>query len=154
LDEKLAYWMSGFTGAAQPYCDEPLIAAQIFQHAGSVKAGIARGLLGGIRPRRMEKEHARRAGGLPDVVLVAIGQTKVYVFEYSPAGTQLEMRPPLIVWSRAGIKVTSSSKRVASKLTIEDPGGLTYELESTSMTGRMGKMTLEMFRLLGDPNAS
>jgi hypothetical protein len=153
VDEKMAYWMSGFTGAAQPFCDEPLIAAHIFQHAGSVKAGIAGGLFGGLTRRGMEKDNARRAGGLPDAVLIALGPSKVYVFEYSPSGTQLPMKPPLIVWPRTGIRVTSAAKRVASKLTIEAPDGQTYELESASMTGRMGKMTLEMFRLLSEPHA-
>jgi hypothetical protein len=44
---------------------------------------------------------------------------------------------------------------VASKLTIRVKStGDRHELESTSMTGRLGKMTTEMFRLLADPQAS
>ena len=149
----MSYWMSGFTGAAQPFCDEQLIAAHIFQHAGSFKAGVARGLFGGLTSRVMQKENAERAGGLPDFVLIALGPTKIYVFRYAPRGAQLQLETPLYVWPRAQTKVTSTAKRVASKLTVEDPAGYAYALESTSMTGRMGKMTVEMFRLLADPQA-
>jgi hypothetical protein len=155
MDQKVAYWMSGYTAAAQPFCDEPLLAAQTFQGAGGFSSGVKRGLFGPLIGRRARDQAEDRAGGLPDMVLLAIGPTKVFVFAYKTSGTQLALEPPVRTWARPDVEVESDARRVASKLTIAIKStGDRHELESTSMTGRLGKMTLEMFRLLADPNAS
>lgn len=155
LDEKVAYWMSGYTKAAQPQCDEPVFAAQTFQGSGGFASGVKRGLFGVFAGRRERRATEERLGGLPDMVLIALGATKIYVFAYSPSGTSLELDAPVRVWNRDDIDVAYDTRRVASKLTIVVRStGERHELESTSMTGRLGKMTEEMFRLLSDPGAT
>ncbi len=145
----MAYWMSAYTQAAQPFCDEPLIAAHTFQAAGGFAAGIRSGLLMGWLTRRDRRELKDRSGGLPDTMLLAVGPTKVYVFEYRTRGLSLALGPPVRVWHRLDLEVTTRVRRVASELTIDVVStGEHHELESTSMTGRLGKMTREMFRLL------
>ena len=155
MDDKIQYWMSGYTQAAQPHCDESVFAAQTFQGAGGFASGVKRGLRGGWGSRRDNRTIEDRLGGLPDTVLIAIGATKVFVFEYKTAGTKLDLGDPVRVWRRDDLEVDTDERRAASKLTITVKStGDSHELESTSMTGRLGKMTLEMFRLLKDPQAN
>lgn len=155
MDPKIAYWMSGYTEAAQPLCDEPLVAAQTFQGAGGFSSGVKRGLFGLWGSRRDRRDVQERLGGLPDTILMAIGPTRVFVFAYKTSGMQLALDPPVRVWRRDDIEVASDARRVASKVTITVKStGDRHELESTSMTGRLGKMTTEMFRLLANPRAT
>lgn len=84
-------------------------------------------------------------------MIIAVGQTKVFVFAYRTKRLALDVRPPVRVWRRDDLAVDTDTRMVASKLTIDVRStGYHHELESTSMTGRLGKITREIFRLLGD----
>ncbi len=110
------------------------------------------GALAGTVLRRTPKDVRARAGGLPDTVILAIGTTKIYVFPYRTTRLRLDVGPPVRVWRRADVVARSDARLVASKLTIDVKStGDHHELESTSMTGRLGKITREIFRLLDDP---
>lgn len=148
----MAHWMWAYTQAAQPFCNEPVLAAQTFQAAGGFSAGIRSGFLLGWLTRRDRRELKERSGGLPETVLLAVGPTKVFVFAYATRGLSLALAPPVRIWDRDDLEVTTQKRWVASKLTIDVfSSGEHHELESTSMTGRLGKMTLEIFRLLSQP---
>jgi uncharacterized protein YqcC (DUF446 family) len=154
VDAQLYEWMEPTIQAVQPWCDEPLIAAGTFQVAGGWASGVSNGLLGslvGTVLRRAPKHVRERGGGLPDTVILAIGGTKVFVFPYRTKRLQLDVRAPVRVWRRDDLVARSDVRSVASKLTIDVAStGDHHELESTSMTGRLGKITKEIFRLLDD----
>ncbi|HEV2756479.1 MAG TPA: YqcC family protein [Actinomycetota bacterium] len=153
MDEQLYEWMEPTIRAVQPFCDETIFAAATFQGAGGWGWGISNGLLFGGLFGRPSKDVRKRAGGLPDTVIIAVGQTKIYVFEYKVKRMNLDVEPPVRVWDRRDVVARSDPRMVASKLTIDVPAtGDHHELESTSMTGRLGKITREMFRLLDDPS--
>ncbi|HYO60421.1 MAG TPA: YqcC family protein [Actinomycetota bacterium] len=156
MDAQLYEWMEPTIEAVRPYCDEPVIAAGTFQVAGGWASGVSNGLLGALVGSvfgRTPKHVRRRAGGLPETVIVAVGQTKVFVFEYRTRRLELDVRPPVRVWFRDDLVVHSDPRMVASKLTIDVAStGDHHELESTSMTGRLGKITREIFRLLAEPS--
>jgi hypothetical protein len=79
----------------------------------------------------------------------------VYVFEYRQKRQSLDLQEPVAVWRRADLDVTYQRRRMSSPLVIDVRStGVHHELESTSMTGRLGKMTDEIARLLQDPAAS
>jgi uncharacterized protein YqcC (DUF446 family) len=152
VDAQLYEWMAPTIQAVQPFCDEPLIAAGTFQGAGGWAWGIESGALFGGLFRRPPKDVRARAGGLPDTVILAVGSTKVFVFKYKARRLRLEVEPPVRTWKRDDLVVRTDTRRVASKLAIEVAStGEVHELESTSMTGRLGKITREIFRLLEDP---
>ena len=152
MDEQLYEWMSPTIAAVQPFCDETIIAAGTFQGAGGWAWGIQSGALFGGLLRRPPKDVRARTGGLPDTVILGVGSTKVFVFKYKVRGLHLDVEPPVRTWRRDDLVVETDTRRVASKLTIEvAPTGEVHELESTSMTGRLGKITREIFRLLEDP---
>lgn len=155
MDAQLYEWMEPTIQAVQPWCDEPLIAAGTFQVAGGWASGVSNGLLGtfvGSVFGRTPKHVRERSGGLPDTVILAIGPTKVFVFPYRTKRLQLDVRAPVRVWRRDDLVARSDVRAVASKLTIDVAStGDHHELESTSMTGRLGKITKEIFRLLDDP---
>ena len=153
MNQELYDWMAPTIAAVQPFCDETIFAAATFQGAGGWAWGISNGALFGGLFGRPPKDVRKRAGGLPDTVILAIGPTKVYVFAYRVKWMELDVDPPVRVWNRRDIVARSDARRVASKLTIEvGSTGDRHELESTSMTGRLGKITREMFRLLDDPS--
>ncbi|HEX2294779.1 MAG TPA: YqcC family protein, partial [Actinomycetota bacterium] len=155
MDEQLYEWMAPTIDAVQPWCDEPLIAAGTFQVAGGWASGVSNGLLGalvGTVLRRTPKHVRERGGGLPDTVILAVGPTKVFVFAYRVRRMKLVVEAPVRVWRRDDVVARSDERAVASKLTIDVAStGDHHELESTSMTGRLGKITKEIFRLLDDP---
>ena len=155
MDAQLYEWMAPTIQAVQPYCDEPLIAAGTFQVAGGWASGVSNGLIGGLVGtilRRAPKHVRERGGGLPDMVLLAVGLTKVYVFPYRTRRMRLDTGPPVRVWRRDDVVAHSDVRMVASKLTLDVTStGDHHELESTSMTGRLGKITKGIFRLLEDP---
>jgi uncharacterized protein YqcC (DUF446 family) len=152
LDEELYEWMAPTIGAVQPWCDEPLIAAGTFQVAGGWASAAGQGVLGalvGTVLRRTPKHVRERGGGLPDTVILAIGPTKVFVFAYRTKRLELDVSAPVRVWRRDDLVAHTDVRRVASKLTLDVVStGDHHELESTSMTGRLGKITKEIFRLL------
>ena len=152
MNQELYEWMAPTIAAVQPFCDETIFAAGTLQGAGGWAAGISNGILFSGLFSRAPKHVRKRAGGLPDTVIVAIGPTKVFVFAYRVKRMQLDLDPPVRVWKRDDIVARSDVRRVASKVTIEvGSNGDRHELESTSMTGRLGKITKEIFRLLDDP---
>ena len=152
MNEELYEWMAPTIAAVQPFCDETIFAAATFQGAGGWAAGISNGLLFSGLFRRAPKHVRARAGGLPDTVILAIGPTKIFVFTYRVKRMALDLDPPVRVWRRDDVVAKSDVRRVASKVTIDVVStGDHHELESTSMTGRLGKITREMFRLLDDP---
>ncbi|MDQ3913860.1 MAG: YqcC family protein [Actinomycetota bacterium] len=152
MDEQLYDWMAPTIEAVQPFCDESVFAAATFQGAGGWAWGISNGALFGGLFGRPSKKVRERTGGLPGTVILAIGPTKIYVFAYRVKRMRLVIEPPVRVWDRGDVVARSDARMVASKLTIDVPAtGDRHELESTSMTGRLGKITREMFRLLDDP---
>jgi uncharacterized protein YqcC (DUF446 family) len=150
VNSEIRDWMGPMIAAVQPYCDEELIAAHTFQAAGGWASGVLSGLVYRGLFWRTPRHVRERTGGLPEMVILAVGPTKVFVFPYRTKRMQLDIGPPVRVWSRDDLRVTSKKRLVASKLTIDvSSTGDHHELESTSMTGRLGKMTLAMFDLLG-----
>lgn len=152
MDAELREWMAPTIAAVQPWCDEQLVAAGTFQVAGGWASGASQGLLGalvGTVLRRTPKHVRERGGGLPDTVVLAVGPAKVFVFAYRVRRMQLLVEAPVRVWRRDDLVVNADARMVASKLTIDVAStGDHHELESTSMTGRLGKITKAIFSLL------
>nr|MBA2326987.1 hypothetical protein [Actinomycetota bacterium] len=129
-------------------------AAPLLDREDAIGRGAA---LGGwsMFGNRAQQKVAEKAGGLPPMVILAVGPTQAYVFEYRTSGRSLDIGAPVAVWKRDDLDVTFKKRIVSSPLVIDVRStGEHFELESTSMTGRLGKMTAELGRLLADPAAS
>lgn len=152
MDAQLREWMAPTIDAVQPWCDEPVVAAGTFQVAGGWASGVAQGTLAtllGTIFRRTPKHVLERGGGLPDTVILAVGERKVFVFTYRVRRMNLFVEAPVRVWRRDDLVVKTDVRMVASKLTIDVVStGDHHELESTSMTGYLGKITKAIFGLL------
>lgn len=152
MDAQLREWMAPTIDAVEPWCDEPLVAAGTFQVAGGWASGVGQGALAtlvGTIFRRTPKHVLERGGGLPDTVILAVGERKVFVFTYRVRRMHLLVEAPVRVWKRDDLVVKTDARMVASKLTIDVVStGDHHELESTSMTGRLGKITKAIFGLL------
>lgn len=151
MDPEAPKWMAPTIAAVQPWCDEPVVAAGTFQVAGGWASGVSNGLIGALVGTVLGRtpKHVRERGGLPDTVILAVGPTKVFVFTYRTKRLELDVRAPVRVWRRNDLMVATDVRRVASKLTIDVLStGDHHELESTSMTGRLGLITKGIFSIL------
>lgn len=130
--------MAMMVDGAQPHCDEPLTAAMVCNHAGSMGAALTSALSsfgGGIR----------RTSKLPNPLLLAVGPTTVYAFKYKPKGFKVKLKRGSEVarWARRDVR-----------LEVDQPGVLTtqfalavepdevYELEATTARGGAGAFAL------------
>jgi len=155
MDEKTAKAMGDWVPVLEPFCDEPIWGAAIFQHSGLWAAGVSQGAMGGfggmLLGRSKAKQAAERSGGLPGYSVVAVGPSKVYVLEYTQRRKE-PYRGPVATWDREDLEVEVDVRRVASKARIHVRStGEVFELESTSMNGSMGRTVKAILQLLEDP---
>lgn len=152
MDPRAPEWMAPMIASVQPWCDEPIVAAHTFQVAGGWASGVSNGVIGALAGwvfQRTPKHVRERAGGLPETVILALGRTKVFVFAYRVRRMKLRVEAPVRVWRRDDLMVETDVRMVASKLTIDVLStGDHHELESTSMTGRLGLITKGIFSML------
>jgi hypothetical protein len=132
-EQKMAMMVDG----AQPHCDEPLTAAMICSHSGSMGNLLSSFVLahGGLT----------RTSELPNPVLIAVGQNTVYAFKYKPSGFKVKVKKGSEVarWPLADITVESDEPGKVSQFAINVADESLYTLEVTTAMG--GREVYEMF---------
>ena len=155
MDEKTAKEMADWVPVVPPFCDEPVWGAAMLQHGGTWAAGVSQGAVGGLGGmlfgRSKAKENADRNAGLPGYTVLVVGPTKVYALEYTQRRKE-PYRGPVAVWDRNDLEAEVDVRRVASKLRLRVRStGETFDLESVSMNGSMGRVLKAILALLEDP---
>jgi hypothetical protein len=85
------------------------VADQIGERPGAVgqfqRSGMARTMglsavspLAGMLSGRAAK---KKSGGLPEQIILAVTDDKVYVFEFKPTGLNVKVKDPLVIWDRS-----------------------------------------------------
>jgi hypothetical protein len=125
-----------WVGEVQPLCGgEPVEAVGMFRQGGAAAAqaagriGLGVGGLGGQALGRSASAMMRkkRAGGLPQRVLLALTPTKLYAFDYShqisrKRGERESGRPAeAAVWDRASLQCSAQRSGTMTTLTLESP---------------------------------
>jgi len=130
--------MAMMVDGAQPHCDEPLRAAMVCSHAGSMSAALVSSISrfgGGLT----------RTSRLPNPVLIAVGPETVYAFKYKPKGFKVKLKSGSEVarWPRRNteIEVDAPGKITTQFALVTGPDEV-HPLEATTAMGGAGAFQL------------
>ena len=96
--------------------------------------------LGGLVYAGLSLRNKKKAGGLPERVLIAATRSKVHVYKLK-IGREYSAGDEVAVWERAGLRASTERKMNVTMLTIESPG----EAEKVAGT-RSGSSTIRSAR--------
>lgn len=140
-------WIGQMKNTAQEHVAEPVVAADVFQPAGSWAAfGLQQAsALAGIAGR---KRANARGGGIgkqgmfsSKQALLALTADKLYAFNAVPRGTNLKVKDQVGVWRRADLAVTTEPKKMTTLVTFEVRStGERFELEATTVGSSARRM--------------
>ena len=97
--------------------------------AGAMRRGGASGQFGaskaggGIAYAAVALARKKKAGGLPQQVLLAVTPERLYAFKMKmkSGGRSYEAKDEVAVWERAGLRVSTTQKMGLTNVTIESP---------------------------------
>jgi hypothetical protein len=111
--------MSAVSAARRALPGEEVLAAGIFQAAGTLVARYAN--FGEISARRRAREEREASGlGFRRYLMLVVTPTRLHVFD-AHSGFGWKVKWHLAVWDRSTIRVSAESKAVTVRLTIEIP---------------------------------
>jgi hypothetical protein len=101
---------------------EEVLAAGAFRRGGAAASMVAsKAQLGGIVYAGIKMFNKKKAGGLPERVLLAATPDKLYAFKLGFKGRDYKLGDEVGVWERAGLDVSSERKSGMTALTISSP---------------------------------
>jgi hypothetical protein len=100
--------------------EELLAAAGLRQGGASANYAASKAQLGGIVYAGIKLARKKKAGGLPDKVMLAVTPEKVYAFKLK-IGRDYKLGDEVAVWDRSGLEVSTSSTGSMTSVTIESP---------------------------------
>ena len=109
--------------------EEVLAAAGFRQGGASANYMASKAQLGGIVYAGIKLARKKKAGGLPDKVMLAVTPNRVYAYRLK-IGRDYKLGDEVAVWDRGGLKVSTQPGSMTS-LTIESPA----EGEKASLVG-------------------
>ena len=121
--DQIAEWRRQCTDLAAPRVSgEELLAAAGFRQGGAGANYVAsKAQLGGAVYAGIKMLRKKKAGGLPEKVMLAVTPEKLYAFKLS-VGRSYKLGDEVGCWQRAGLKVSADASGGMTALTIESPG--------------------------------
>ena len=121
--EQVVEWREKFRALASERVDEEVLAAAPFRHGGAgTRYAISKLQLGGIAYAGSKLMSKKKAGGLPDQLMLVVTPTKLYAFTYRFKGRNYKLPDEAAVWERAGLRISTDRSGSMTALTIESPG--------------------------------
>ena len=100
---------------------EEVLSAAGFRQGGATASYVAsKAQLGGVVYAGIKMLRKKKAGGLPDKVMLAVTPSRLYAFKVK-IGRDYKLGEEVAVWERAGLKISSENKSGMTALTIESP---------------------------------
>jgi hypothetical protein len=99
---------------------EEVVAAAGFRQGGATASYAASKAGGGLVYAGIKMMRKKKAGGLPDKVMIAVTPHKVYAFKLK-VGRDYKVGDEVAVWDRGGIVASSERGSGMTALTIESP---------------------------------
>lgn len=100
---------------------EQLVAAGAMRRGGASGSYAASKAGGGLAYAAVSLARKKKAGGLPQQVLLALTPENLYAFKMKFKGKRYEAKDEVAVWQRAGLRVSSQQKMGLTNITIESP---------------------------------
>jgi len=121
--EQVVEWRKNYRDLVAPHVNgEEVLAAAGFRHGGAAtRMVISKAQLGGIAYAGSKLFSKKKAGGLPDKVMLAVTPTKLYAFDYGFKGRSHKIKKEVAVWERAGLQVSTDNSGSMTSLTISSP---------------------------------
>ncbi|MEL7207984.1 MAG: hypothetical protein AAGK32_07075 [Actinomycetota bacterium] len=131
-----------------PHVPGEVRAVGMFTRPGSY--GMAAAMqVSGLAGSLMGRSGAKKAGGLPLNVLVAVSDDTVHVFDYKPKGTKVKVKDEVATWARSDLRVERAKEgAVASRIVFHLPGDETIELDAPKLMGSSSDFNAPLVELL------
>jgi hypothetical protein len=101
---------------------EEVVSAAAFRRGGAAASMVAsKAQLGGIVYAGIKLLNKKKAGGLPERVMLAVTPDKLYAVNFGFKGRDYKIKDEVAVWDRPGLKVSTERKSGMTALTIESP---------------------------------
>jgi hypothetical protein len=108
--------------AASKIEGEEILAAAGFRQGGaSANYAASKAQLGGLVYAGIKMLRKKRAGGLPEKVILAVTPSRIYAFKLVLRGRDHRIGDEVARWERAGVKVGADRGGTMTSLTIESP---------------------------------
>jgi hypothetical protein len=112
--QKCLALVEGHTGG------EELLSAAAFRRGGAAASYMASKAGGGIAYAAVRLMGKKKAGGLPDKVMLAVTPERLYAFKLK-VGREYKLGDEVAAWDRAALRVSTDSSGGMTALTIESP---------------------------------
>jgi hypothetical protein len=99
---------------------EELLAAAAFRRGGATASYVASKAGGGLLYAGIKMIGKKKAGGLPDKVLLAVTPEKLYAYKLK-VGRDYKLGDEVAVWDRGGLQISTDNSGGMTALTIESP---------------------------------
>ena len=122
-DAQAVEWGQKFRDLVAPHVNgEEVLSAAAFRRGGASASMVAsKAQLGGIVYAGIKMLNKKKAGGLPERVMLAVTPDKLYALNFGFKGRDYKIKGEAAVWDRAGLKISSERKTGMTALTIESP---------------------------------
>jgi hypothetical protein len=122
-DDQAVEWGQKFRDLVAPHVNgEAVESAAAFRRGGAAASTVAsKAQLGGAVYAGIKLFNKKKAGGLPERVMLAVTPDKLYAFNFGFKGRSYKIKGEAAVWDRPGLKISSERKSGMTALTIESP---------------------------------
>lgn len=108
--------------AVSPHVNgEEVVAAGAFRRGGASGSYAAAKMGGGLAYAAISLARKKKAGGLPQQVLLAVTPDNLYAFKCKVSRHGYQADKEVARWQRAGLRISSQQKMGLTNLTIESP---------------------------------
>ena len=132
-DDQVVEWRQKCRDLVGPHVNgEEVVSAAAFRRGGAAASMIAdKAQLGGIVYAGLKMMRKKKAGGLPERVMLAVTPDRLYAFKLGFKGRDYKIGDEAAVWDRAGLRIGTELKSGMTAVTIESPS----EEEKATLVG-------------------
>jgi hypothetical protein len=103
---------------------EEVLAAAGFRRGGASANYVAsKAQMGGLVYAGIKMLRKKKAGGLPEKVMLAVTPNRLYAFKLGFRGRDYKLGDEVGNWERQGLKVSADRSGTMTSLTLESPSG-------------------------------
>jgi hypothetical protein len=120
-EKQVEEWRQKCRDLVGPQIDgEEVVSAAAFRRGGATAGYMASKAGGGLVYAGVKLFNKKKAGGLPDKVMLAVTPEKLYAYKLK-MGRDYKLGDEVAVWERGGLRVSTDRSGGMTALTIESP---------------------------------
>jgi hypothetical protein len=121
--EQVTEWRQKYRDLVAPHvAGEDVVGAAAFRRGGAAASLVSsKAQLGGVVYAGIKLFNKKKAGGLPERVMLAVTPNKVYAFNVGFKGRDFKIKGEAAVWDRAGLRIGTERQSGMTAVTIESP---------------------------------